>query len=127
MPSVSVLINGRKYNMACEDGQEDHLRGLAEDFDRRIAGVKSEMGEIGDARLTVVAALMLADELFEAGKRLREMEDELVSARQVGHAAAGRAQQTQAAVVAALNSASERIEQVTRSLNQSLTDSVPMG
>ncbi|HEX2217148.1 MAG TPA: cell division protein ZapA [Xanthobacteraceae bacterium] len=127
MPSVSVLINGRKYNMACEDGQEQHLRGLAEDFDRRIAALKKEMGEIGDMRLAVVAALMLADELFEAKTRLGEIENELAAAKDFGAGAVARAQATQSAVVAALNAASERIELVTKSLNQSFTGAVPMG
>lgn len=127
MASVTVTINGRNFRMACEDGQEEHLRGLAEDFDRRIAGLKKDLGEIGDARLTVVAALMLADELSEAKKRLGEIETELAAAKQLSGAAADRAQATQGAVIAALNAASERIERVTKSLNQSLTDSVPMG
>ena len=127
MASVTVTINGRNFRMACEDGQEEHLRGLAEDFDRRIAGLKKDLGEIGDARLTVVAALTLADELSEAGKRLGELESELTAARQLSAAAGDRAQATQGAVIAALNAASERIERVTKSLNQSLTDSVPMG
>jgi cell division protein ZapA len=127
MPSVEVTIHGRKYRMACEEGQEDHLRTLAEDFDQRISRLKADLGEIGDTRLTVVAALTLADELSDAGKRLREVESELFAAKNLGAVAADRAQATQAAVVAALNAASERIERVTKSLNQSLTDSVPMG
>jgi cell division protein ZapA len=127
MPSIEVAIAGRKYRMACEDGQEEHLRGLAEAFDGRIAGLKKDLGEIGDARLTVVAALMLADELFEAGKQIEALRTQLGQAEQQGLAAADRAQATQAAVVAALNAASERIERVTRGLNQGLGDNVPMG
>lgn len=127
MPSVEVTIHGRKYRMACEEGQEEHLRALAENFDRRIAELKADVGEIGDARLTVVAALTLADELSDTGKRLREVEAELFAAKNLGAVAADRAHATQAAVAAALNAAAERIERVTRSLNQSLTESIPMG
>ena len=127
MPSIDVDINGRKYRMACDAGQEEHLRGLAEEFDGRIARVKKDLGEIGDTRLTVVAALILADELSETAKRLDAAQAQLASAQSVGSVAADHAQATQAAVVAALNAASERIERVTKSLNRSLTDSVPMG
>lgn len=127
MPSIEVAINDRKYRMACEEGQEEHLRGLAEDFDRRIAELKGELGEIGDARLTVVAALTLADELFEANQRMEELREKLAEAERAGALASDRAQATQAAVVAALNAASERIERVTRGLNQGLTSHVPMG
>ena len=127
MPQVVVTINERKYRMACEDGQEDHLRQLAQDFDRRITDLRAKMGEIGDMRLTVVAALTLADELFETRVRLQDLKAELAGSQERGTAAADRAQATQAAVVAALDAASARIEHVTKSLNQSLADSVPMG
>ncbi|MBX6425778.1 MAG: cell division protein ZapA [Variibacter sp.] len=127
MSHVNVTINGRQYRMACEDGQEEHLRRLAEEFDQRISGLRSSFGEIGDMRLTVMAALTLADELFEANRRVGELEQELAVLRQRGAAAAEHAQATQAAVVAALNAASERIENVTRSLNQSLATGLPIG
>ena len=127
MPSIEVTINGRKYRMACEEGEEDRLRGLAQEFDARIAKIKKEFGEIGETRLTVMAALVLADELSEAERRLREQASAFESAKDVEAASAGRAQVTQAAVVAALDAASERIEQVTRGLNQGLNDGVPLG
>ena len=63
MPQVSVTINGRQFRMACEDGEEAHLLRLAEDIDQRIARLRERFGEIGDTRLTVMAALTLADEL----------------------------------------------------------------
>ena len=127
MSSVNVTIDGRNYRMACEDGQEDHLRGLAAEFDARVSELRKGMGEIGDMRLMVVAALMLADDLSERNRRVEELEAELASHQDRGAGATIRAQATQAAVAAALNSASERIERVTKSLNQSLTESVPIG
>lgn len=127
MPSIEVSINGRKYRMACEDGQEEHLRGLAEDFDRRISRLRQQLGEIGDARLTVVAALMLADELSDAGKRIGELEAAMADIRSRGGTAAAEATASQAALTAALEAAAERIERVAKALNQTPTDSVPMG
>ena len=56
MAQVNVSINGRQYRMACEDGQEDHLRPLAKALEERIGTLRGQFGEIGDARLMVMAA-----------------------------------------------------------------------
>lgn len=127
MPAVSVMINDRKYRIACEEGQEEHLRALADDFDRRIAELKADVGELGEAQLILVAALTLADELSATNRRVAELEAGLADLRRSEVASAERAQATQTAVAAALNAAAERIERVTRSLNQSLTENVPIG
>lgn len=127
MPQVSVSINGRQYRMACEDGQEQHLASLAQDFDQRIAELRRNLGEIGDMRLMVVAALMLADELSESRRQLAEVTADVAVLREDGAAANQRSQMTQAAVAAALNAASERIEWVSRSLNQTISEGVPLG
>ena len=68
MPEVNVEINGRKYRMACEEGQEAHLGNLAERFNQSIENLKGAFGEIGDNRLTVMAGIAVLDELEEAGK-----------------------------------------------------------
>jgi cell division protein ZapA len=117
---VTVTINGRKFRMACEDGQEAHLRRLASDFDQRIGRLRSEFGEIGNTRLTVMAALTISDELVQMGGRLRALERELAALQDTRAAAADHARATQAAVAAALNSAAERIEGITRRLNRTL-------
>jgi cell division protein ZapA len=123
MSHVSVTINGRQYRMACEDGQEGHLMRLAADVDKRINDLRERFGEIGDTRLVVMAAIMIGDELSEVGKRVRRLEDELASLQDARAASADRTQATQAALAAALNSAAERIEQVTRALNEGVSGS----
>jgi cell division protein ZapA len=127
MAHVSVTINGRQYRMACEDGQENHLIWLSGDLDRRIGQLRAQFGEIGDMRLTMMAALTVADELVEAGKRLRRLEEELASLQDARAVATERAQATQAAVAAALNSAAERIERVIKGLNRGLGENVAIG
>ena len=57
MPEVNVEINGRKYRMACEPGQEQHLQTLADRYNQSIDGLKGTFGEIGDNRLTVMAGI----------------------------------------------------------------------
>jgi len=117
MSQITVTINGRQFRMSCEDGQETHLSRLAQDLDQRIEKLREKFGEIGDTRLTVMAALTVADEMAEAGAKLRKLEEELASLQEARAASAERAVATQAAVAAALNAAAERIERVTRALN----------
>ena len=102
MSQVNVTINGRQFRMACEDGQEGHLQQLARELDERIVALRGQFGEIGDARLTVMAALMVADELAEAGKKLRRLEADMPRCRTPAAPSAERAQATQAAIVAAV-------------------------
>jgi cell division protein ZapA len=118
MGQVNVTINGRNYRMACEDGQEDHLTRLAEDLDRRISGLRSDFGEIGDMRLTVMAALIVGDELDEQSKRLRRAEEELTALRAAGTTASDRARTTETAIAAAFGAAAERIERLAKALDQ---------
>jgi cell division protein ZapA len=128
MSQINVTINGRQFRMACEDGEEEHLSRLAEDLDARISRLRLRFGEIGDTRLTVMAALTLSDELAEAREKLKRVEPELTALQEAGTQSAERSNATQAAVSAALNSAAERIEQLTRRLNEAVRDSgVAMG
>ena len=128
MTHVVVTIHGKQYRMACEDGQEDHLMRLAHDLDGRVEQLKMSFGAIGDMRLIVMAALTVGDELSEAAKRLRRLEEELTALQDARVTSSERQQATQVAIAAALNSASERIEHVTRSLNQGAHDTkIAMG
>src|SRR5262249_16089141 len=127
MAHATVTINGRQYRMACEDGQEAHLQGLAAELDRRVEQLRGSFCEIGDNRLRVMAALGTGDALSEAMEGIRRLEAELDGLQDARVSSAGRSQATQVAVVAALNSAAERIERVTRSLNQGLGGGVALG
>jgi cell division protein ZapA len=118
MSQVSVTINGRQFRMACEDGQEAHLMELARDLDTRIEGLRSKFGEIGDTRLTVMAALTLADVVAETGQRVKRLEEEIAALQEARAASAERAKAAQTSVAAALTAAAERIEIITRKLNQ---------
>ncbi len=77
MPEVSVEINGRKFRMACEDGQEEHLVALAARFNLQVEQFKGDFGEIGDNRLTVMAGIALMDELVEAERRIEELKGQM--------------------------------------------------
>ena len=127
MNHINVTINGRQYRMACEEGQEIRLLKLAENLEQRIETLRGKFGEIGDARLTVMAALTVCDELLDTNARMRAMEEELKGLRDVRSVAADRAKATQAAVANALNAAAERIERTTQVLNRTVGGGVAIG
>ena len=124
---VNVSINGRQYRMACEEGQEAQLVSLADSFETRIQGLRGKFGEIGDARLTVMAALTVCDELLDAQQRARALEEELNALRNVRMIAADRARATQTAVANALNAAADRIEKTTQILNRTIGGGIAIG
>jgi cell division protein ZapA len=123
MSQVSVTINGRQFRMACEDGQEGHLMNLARELDNRIDKFRSKFGEIGDTRLTVMAAITVADELSEAGQRIRRLEEEIAGLQNAQVAISDRNKAAQAAIAAALSKAAERVENITRALNATIASS----
>jgi cell division protein ZapA len=127
MSHINVTINGRQYRMACEEGQEVRLLKLAEQLESRIQSLRGKFGEIGDARLTVMAALTVCDELLDAGVQIKNLEQEIESLRNVRVAATDRARETQAAVANALNAAAERIEKTTQVLNRTVGAGVAIG
>ena len=127
MNHINVTIYGRQYRMACEEGQETRLARLAESLESRVASLRGKFGEIGDQRLTVMAALTACDELLDANARLEKLEQELAGLRDVRVAATDRARATQVAVANALNAAAERIEKTTQILNRTVGGGVAIG
>ena len=75
MAKVEIDVNGRAYQVTCEDGQESRLRDLAAYLDRHVAELVETLGQIGEARLLLLAGLTHCDELFEARCRIRVLED----------------------------------------------------
>lgn len=103
MAEVSVRVNGRAYPVGCEDGQEQRVRALAQMFDEHIALVARDVGQLGETRLFLLGALLMADELSEARGRLEAAGAELEKAEQAKSSLESRA-------VAALESAAKKIE-----------------
>lgn len=98
MATVTVEINGRPYAVGCADGQEERVRILARQFDNHVRDVAADVGQVGDFRLFLMAALMLADQLQEA---------------RMGEApAASAAAPSEAGVAEALNAVAARIEKI---------------
>ena len=117
MAQVSVTIGGRVYRMACDDGQEQHLMRLARELDEKLVQLREAFGEIGDTRLTVMAAIMVADELSEARRRIHALEQEIEGLHETRLAAADRVEAAEQASAQTLEKAAERIERLAHALN----------
>ena len=112
MPQVDVLINGRRYQIACDKGQEEHLSQLAEYVDKRVQGLVGSVGQVGDARLLVMTCLLLADELSEAYSTLQKNEDS-------GNSAGGMAvDEREEALASTLETMASRIEALASGFEQ---------
>jgi cell division protein ZapA len=105
MAQVSVDVNGRPYTVGCEDGQEPHLIELARMFDHQVRQVSQDMGQLGDTRLFLMGALLLADELSDARARLAQAQSE------VARLQADRGK-LETRAVQALETAAKRIEKL---------------
>ena len=76
MAEVTLTINDRTYTVGCDDGQEAHLTNLANHLDQLVRDLSSQVGQVGEGRLLVMASLMVADELAESYNRVAELERE---------------------------------------------------
>ena len=112
MATVNVEVNGRSYAVGCEDGQEEHVKSLARQFDKQVQEVNKQVGTVGELRLFLMAALTTADELAETRARL----DRLTSAggggmlRGGGTTASHDTSRVEQRAAAALDEAAQRIE-----------------
>ncbi|HTQ15264.1 MAG TPA: cell division protein ZapA [Rhizomicrobium sp.] len=70
MPLVNVMVNGRAYTIACDDGEEEHLKELAAHVDSKVRELLESVGQVGDQRLLLMAAVLITDEFFDARGRL---------------------------------------------------------
>ena len=111
MSRVSVTINERTYNIACDAGQEDNLARLGEYVDRRIGQLAAAVGQVGDDRLLVMASLMIADELSDALEQLELLRG--------SDGAASRRVDAEEALFAHVESVAERVENIAARFEQS--------
>jgi len=113
---VSVTIAGRSYRMACQDGEEAHLEGLAQAFDEKIADMRRAFGEIGDMRLHVMAALTFADQLSELRDRVKVLEAQHARAEETNAERLSQKEALEHDLAAKVNAAAERIERLSATL-----------
>jgi len=71
MAQVAITVNGRTFQVACDDGQEKHLQDLAKYLNTKVDALASQVGQIGDLRLMLMASLMITDELHDAKAQIK--------------------------------------------------------
>ncbi len=117
MTQVSVMIAGHVYRMACAEGEEEHLQELAHQIDERIATLRQNFGEIGDQRLTVMAAITVADELAEARRQITALEAEITDMKSDSTLQSNAQGEWADRLANSLDQTAARIERVAQDLN----------
>ena len=112
MPEVNVEIAGKNYRMACEEGQEQHLLDLADEFNRRIGSYKDGFGEIGDSRLVVMTGIAALDELVEAHHRIDQLSEEIANLTALQHRLTREAETMEQRFAERLAAAARRVESI---------------
>lgn len=118
MPEVNVEINGRKFRMACEDGQQAHLMSLADRFNRHIDAFKGTFGEIGDNRLTVMAGIAVLDELGEAERKIATLERTVAELTSAGEALSVELEDLEEKFARRMNEAARKIESISTAIDE---------
>jgi len=116
MPLVNVMVNGRAYTIACDEGEEDHLKQLGSAVDGRVHELLSQVGNVGEQRLILMSALLLADELHAAQTQLETARKELADERARREELSDRVESSEAMAADALENAVQRIEGIAAKL-----------
>ncbi|WP_320198241.1 cell division protein ZapA [Agrobacterium sp. rho-13.3] len=116
MAQVTVMIDGKAYRMACEAGQEDHLTDLASQFDRYVGHLKSQFGEIGDLRVTVMAGIMITDEMSELSRKIETLEAQIATLQKTSDGAAQSKAKSDELLVNAISTLSAQLNGITEKL-----------
>lgn len=103
MGQVTVTIFNQRYQLACKDGEEARLEALARYIDEKVAALQQSLGNVGDSRLFLMAALVIADELMEA-------REQAVAAPGGGAGATGDLAERLAAAAAEIEHIAARLE-----------------
>ena len=101
MAEIDVTVNGHKYRMACEDGEEDHLISIANHLNAHATRLANELGQVGETRMMLMAGLLVGDELSDALDRVEELEKESTAAQSASGASS-----------AAIGKATKRLESI---------------
>lgn len=79
MGQIAITVNGRSYRFDCGEGEEARLSELAAYVKERVEELARQFGRAGEDRLVLMAALLIADELWDARAALAERGDSAAS------------------------------------------------
>lgn len=112
MPLVDLSVNGRTYSLTCDAGQEEHLRGLADHVDKKIAALMESLGQIGDTRLMLMAALLATDEHLADQQRLDAQAQALVGLTRTNDELQRQLTEADGRAAQAVDSATKRVSDI---------------
>jgi cell division protein ZapA len=112
MPLVNVMVNARAYTIACDDGEEEHLKMLATHVDAKVKELLGSVGQVSDQRLLLMAALLIADDNHDLAERLEAQTRQSGELAQSEADAGERFDQSEAAACEVLELAAKKLEDV---------------
>lgn len=112
MPLVNVMVNNRAYTIACDEGEEEHLKELAAHVDEKAREVLASVGQVGDARMLLMAALLIADEHHDVAAKLAAGTEAATSSSGEKQSLHMRAEQAESDAADMLESAAKRLEDI---------------
>jgi cell division protein ZapA len=119
MATVTVEVHGRPYTVGCADGQEERVRTLAKVFSDNVKQVSADVGAVGDLRLFLMAALLLADEAADLRAQLNRLKvehDRVTQGFGPPPATGPAVEEVERRAALALEAAADRIERLTAEL-----------
>ncbi len=122
MSKVSVTLNGRAFTIGCEEGQEAYLRDLAAFLDQRVSAMSSQVGQIGDLRLLLMASLTVVDELKDAERRIESLEAHVDRLRSESANQSDQQAVEREDLAAHIVAAAERLEMLAKALESAEPD-----
>ena len=122
MGKVSINVNGRAFAVGCEDGQESAVAELGEQFNGHVCELAEQVGQIGDLRLFLMAALVLADELREAKRTCADLEAQMSDSQSANAEDTRKNNVLAQSATKALNEAAARIEALANQLDGENTE-----
>jgi cell division protein ZapA len=116
MPLVNVMVSGRAYTIACDEGEEDHLKDLAAHVDSKVRELLESVGQVGDQRLLLMAAVLITDEYFEARSKLESHAKQAGDLASAHEEISGKLNQSENTAIELMERASKRAEDLTARL-----------
>ena len=118
MPEVNVEIDGKRYRMSCEEGQQPHLLELAGRFNQQVQALKGAFGEIGDNRLVVMAGIAVLDELAEAERRIEALNRDIAELTTAGRELTLEVEELEQKFARRLAEAARKVEAVATAIDE---------
>jgi cell division protein ZapA len=112
MPLVNVMVNNHAYTIACDEGEEVHLKQLAAHVDTKVRELLGSVGQVGDQRLMLMAALLLADEYHTATAQLEALKSEFAGLAGARDELDKRLNKSESFSADTLEAAAKRIEHI---------------